>query len=217
MCCIGEDGAAAADWLILFRGVRSLVEMAKEQVLDGPLAPLSTLARRQLARCSRSRRRELQAQKQQRGQGGEGEGEEEEGGGGAGSAALRELLHAIDDAGDDEEPNGRTYAAAADSLAFCFEVVELEGKRGGDGVLAAGFQAFFWLYRVEDDFVLCLQQQRPIALVIYAHFVVLLKTMDWSWIIGDWPNHLMAQIYEAVDESWRVRLRWPIEQVGWQP
>lgn len=79
------------------------------------------------------------------------------------------------------------------------------------------FQAFFWLYHISDDFVLCLQQQHSTAMVIYAHFVVLIKRLDWSWTIENWPNHLMSQVYESVDQSWRAWLRWPMEQVGWKP
>lgn len=210
----GGSTTTTADWLTLYHGVRSLIELSSDRVLDGPLAPLSSHARRQLRRNRRS--------KPGGGGGGgittaaaeEGEGERgKEGGGSGGSAALRELrLHM-----DDDEPNLGTYEKAVDSLDFAWEVVEAEERRGGGGALAASFQAFFWLYRVSDDFVLCLQQRQPMALVIYAHFVVLLKTMDWTWIIGCWPSHLMAQIYGSLDESWRVRVRWPMEQVGWQP
>ncbi|KAB2569192.1 hypothetical protein DBV05_g12134, partial [Lasiodiplodia theobromae] len=207
----GATGGGAADWLILFRGVRSLVELAKEQVLDGPLAPLASLARRQLERSSKLGVTAATAGR--KGEGDEG-GKQEEG---AGSAALRELRRCID-ADEREEPNVRTYREMVDSLAFCFRVVEAEERRGaGAGALAANFQAFFWLYRISDDFVLCLQQRLPMAMVIYAHFVVLIKSMDWTWVIGSWPSHLMGQIYESLDEGWRGRLRWPMEQVGWQP
>lgn len=232
MCVVDDAGSMTtttmtADWLTLYHGVRSLIELSSDRVLDGPLAPLSSHARRQLRRNRRSKPDGggvvgggnsggvITAAEMGKG---EGEGERERGkeGGGSGSgssAALRELrLHM-----DDDEPNLGTYEKAVDSLEFAWEVVEAEERRGGGGALAASFQAFFWLYRVSDDFVLCLQQRQPMALVIYAHFVVLLKTMDWTWIIGSWPSHLMAQIYASLDESWRVRLRWPMEQVGWQP
>ncbi|GME29237.1 Rta1 domain protein [Neofusicoccum parvum] len=225
LVCVVDDGAAGgrttADWLVLYHGVRSLIDLSSDRVLDGPLAPLSSHARRQLRRNRRS--------KPGGGGGGgggittasaeEGEGERGKEGGGrsssGSSAALRKLRLQMDR--DDDEPNLGTYEKAVDSLEFAWEVVEAEERRGGGGALAASFQAFFWLYRVSDDFVLCLQQRQPMALVIYAHFVVLIKTMDWTWIIGNWPSHLIAQIYGSLDESWRVRVRWPMEQVSWQP
>lgn len=183
--------AGTADWLVLFRGVRSLVEMSESRVLEGPLAPLSSHALRQLERHKDNATAENR------------------------STPLSELQKHIDENSKDE-PNFRTYKQAVDSLAFCFSVVSAEEKLGR-GMLAANFQAFLWLYRVSDDFVLCLQQQHATAMVIYAHFVVLIKRLDWSWIIENWPNHLMSQVYESVDQSWRAWLRWPMEQVGWRP
>ena len=57
---------------------------------------------------------------------------------------------------------------------------------------------FVWLYRLNDDFVLCLQQRKPIALVILAHIIVLLNDLSSFWWIGGWIDHIMSEIYGAL-------------------
>ena len=76
---------------------------------------------------------------------------------------------------------------------------------------------FVWLYRLSDEFVLCLQQRKPIALVILAHIVVLLNDLSSFWWIGGWIDHIMSEVYAALTEEYRTWMRWPIEEIGWLP
>lgn len=185
LVCTNEG---VADWLILFRGVRSLVELSDMRVLEGPLAPLSTCALLQVHRFSNDHSPQ-------------------------GECMLVEELKLFVDEICADDPNFPTYSAAVEGLSHCFNVVHLEEK-SGRGVQAANVQAFIWLYRISDDFVLCLQQRLPMALVIYAHFVVLAKRMDWTWIMEGWIDHLVSEIYDSLSQEWRVWLQRPLDQIG---
>lgn len=69
------------------------------------------------------------------------------------------------------------------------------------------------LYTLPDDFLLELQQQRPIALVFLAFFVVLLNVLDSVWFIHRWPQHIMEGIYQSLDCHYRRFVQWSMPQV----
>lgn len=76
---------------------------------------------------------------------------------------------------------------------------------------------FIWPYRVPDHYLYLLRQRAPGALVIYAHFSVLLKHLDTHWWMKDWAEYLISQIYGLLDEEHRLWIRGPIEEIGWVP
>ncbi|KAE8385451.1 hypothetical protein BDV23DRAFT_164916 [Aspergillus alliaceus] len=68
---------------------------------------------------------------------------------------------------------------------------------------------FGWLYRLPKIFVTDLQEQRPLSLVLFAFFVVLLKDISGYWFIDGWPKHIMTGIYQCLDEGHRPWIQWP--------
>lgn len=74
---------------------------------------------------------------------------------------------------------------------------------------------FGWLFRMNDNFLERLQQHEPIPLTIYAHFVVLIRTMEQFWYMQGWTHHVMGGIWDSMPQEHRAWLHWPIEKVGW--
>lgn len=76
---------------------------------------------------------------------------------------------------------------------------------------------YYWLYCMENDFLDLIVQRRPLALVVFAHFVVLLRVLSGCWWMQGWTTHLMQEIWELLDEDHRLWICWPIEELGWRP
>lgn len=70
---------------------------------------------------------------------------------------------------------------------------------------------------MDDQFIEMLNQRSPLALVVFAHFAVLLKYLGSCWWMQGWPTHLLQEIWEHLDQEHRVWIRWPIEEIGWLP
>lgn len=74
---------------------------------------------------------------------------------------------------------------------------------------------FIWPYQLEDEFTNNLQGKDQGALVILAHFAVLLKVFSFSiWFLQGWSEHLLDGAQKHLDEYHRPWLEWPIEQMA---
>ncbi|OJD34016.1 c6 zinc finger protein [Diplodia corticola] len=177
-----------AEWLILLRGVRAIMETTGDSIRHSALSPLFTTAS---ARVQKFYAHDPAS------------GDEH-----PRVAELRELV--ADVAGD--SPNLPTYLAAIDDVSRCFACVFDDSSSS-----ASSQTVFIWMYRVSDDFVLCLQQRQPVALTVFAYFVVLLNELGNSWWMQGWVYHLLAGIHDALDEGSKSWIRWPMERLGWIP
>ena len=73
---------------------------------------------------------------------------------------------------------------------------------------------FRWLYCIDQDFVACVQRQEPFALLVLAHFALLLETISGGWYIQTWRDHLITTIGRLLPEEYQFWLQWPAEQAG---
>jgi len=74
---------------------------------------------------------------------------------------------------------------------------------------------FIWPYQLEDEFTDALQGRSQVALVLLAHFAVLLKLFSFSiWFLQGWSEHLLDGAQKHLDEYHRPWLEWPVEQTA---
>ncbi|KAE8350840.1 hypothetical protein BDV28DRAFT_159272 [Aspergillus coremiiformis] len=76
---------------------------------------------------------------------------------------------------------------------------------------------FIWLIRVPYDFIALFQDHQPLAMVIVGYFCVLLHHLEWMWFMKGRSVHILSQIYARLSPTYRVWIRWPIEQIGFLP
>lgn len=62
---------------------------------------------------------------------------------------------------------------------------------------------------VDDEYLDLLKRRQPEALVIFAHFAVLLHWNRDSWIIGEGGQYLIQSITSHVGRHWAEWLHWP--------
>ncbi|KAL3496357.1 hypothetical protein BJX62DRAFT_251197 [Aspergillus germanicus] len=70
---------------------------------------------------------------------------------------------------------------------------------------------FSWLYTLPDAVLLALQNREPVSIVVFAFFAVLLKELDTTWFIAQWPEHIIQGIFDALETHHRQYIRWPME------
>ncbi|GME33134.1 uncharacterized protein CkaCkLH20_07958 [Neofusicoccum parvum] len=183
----GDDSGAA--FLLLMRGVRQIVEaVGEEAVFSGPLRA-----------CPRPERADLPAGR------GLHRPRRVEWAGPVGR--LRAFVAGSADACAD------AVLRAVDDLARCF------GDTCGDGSGGARPQEqviLAWLFRIstQDRFVECLRQKRPLALLVLAHFAVLLRMLDHVWFMAGWAGHILAAIRDIIGREYGEQLAWPMQEVG---
>ncbi|KAL0937040.1 retinol dehydrogenase 12 [Colletotrichum truncatum] len=131
------------------------------------------------------------------------------------SRALVDLRCATLDSLNTASVDRIVYVEALHRLTTCFSAVF-----GDDDIKCRPISAqtaFAWLYHVSEEFMQRLQTKENIALAFFAFFVVLLKHMDGVWMLEGWPDHLMSGIYNTMSPVTRIWIRWPMQQIEWQP
>lgn len=78
-------------------------------------------------------------------------------------------------------------------------------------------KSFTWVVKVGEDYLSLLSNRHPEALIIFAHFCVLLKQAESIYWFKNWPRKLISAIYHSLDEAYRLWIRWPLEQIGYYP
>lgn len=124
---------------------------------------------------------------------------------------LRQLRHLITAAHEHSHPYYESYCGALDMLHYTHQAIQSNSHLAPPELFP---QVFGWLYTLPDNVLMELQQLQPLALVLYAFFVVLLKELDSVWFIRQWPEHILSGIYHHLDDYHRQLIQWPMEQLG---
>ncbi len=71
---------------------------------------------------------------------------------------------------------------------------------------------YFWPGTVSQEYIELVYDRRPEALVILAHYCVLLKQIHWIWYLKDVGLNMLAAIQRELDAKWRPWIQWPLDQ-----
>lgn len=69
---------------------------------------------------------------------------------------------------------------------------------------------FSWLYTLPDCVVSDMEAKRPVALLLFGFFAVLLNELDSVWFIHGWSQHIIKGIHTQLDDWHRLYLQWPL-------
>ncbi|TKA27215.1 hypothetical protein B0A50_04552 [Salinomyces thailandicus] len=61
-----------------------------------------------------------------------------------------------------------------------------------------------------------LKRRVPQALIILAHYCVLLDILDSRWWINGWSSNVVRDIMGSLDEQWQSWIEWPVRSVVWK-
>lgn len=112
------------------------------------------------------------------------------------SEALRDLTH-----------EKETYAETINHLGTSLEQL-MNGSEPKDF-------AFCWTFYIPVRFPELVRERKPFALVILAHFAVILHQLRETWWMGDWATRILKEVVDELDGEWYDLLSWPADAMGW--
>lgn len=71
-----------------------------------------------------------------------------------------------------------------------------------------------WIHLVPERYMALLSTRQPGALVIFAHYAVLLRRGEHYWFLGGLAERILRVAEAMVPGEWGVWLEWPREQIG---
>ncbi|PVH70417.1 hypothetical protein DL98DRAFT_472700 [Cadophora sp. DSE1049] len=182
---MNENGLA--DWLLVFRGIKIILDSTYGRLLNTSLAPiLATGRRRELARETKSHNIHID---------------------------LGDLWRLVSETVPDPGIRG-VYIREIEELSKSFYMKQEAASRSHE---SESTDVFIWLFGVSDEYLNLLGKRTPESLTIFAYFCTLIKDLEWAWWMNGWSFQLISVIYHLLDHSHRAWLQWPIAQLGWLP
>ncbi|KEF61681.1 uncharacterized protein A1O9_03249 [Exophiala aquamarina CBS 119918] len=114
------------------------------------------------------------------------------------------LLRAMLDSADLSASSIQTCLASLEVLQSTFDSENML-----DEPSASTHQAFSWLVTLSEPFTELVDQRKPEALVILAHYAVILHRRRQSWAIGQAGRRTLDQIRQYLGKRWDRWLEWP--------
>jgi hypothetical protein len=74
--------------------------------------------------------------------------------------------------------------------------------------------AFCWPFRVPVRYQDLVRERKPFALVLLAHYAVILHHLRDSWWMGDWGIRILRRVDTCLDPQFRHLISWPIDATG---
>ncbi|KAI8263248.1 hypothetical protein K4K58_013121 [Colletotrichum sp. SAR11_239] len=179
--------SAFPDWTFLLSGACSLIKLLNARIYDGPLLPIIRYATERFFTA----RDETSAHPEN----------------------LENLRKLIGSNCRDENLLD-IYNYAIDELRHPLSLALNGGGHGMDIM-----DMFIWKYFVAEDFLPLLKtpETNQEAVVIYAHFCIVLGKLESQWWLQGWAKHLISQAWALLDESYKPWIQWPMEELGWVP
>ncbi|KIX09982.1 uncharacterized protein Z518_01063 [Rhinocladiella mackenziei CBS 650.93] len=104
----------------------------------------------------------------------------------------------------------QAYDLAIHSLLSTFIQASLLKTRGDGTILAT----FVWPLNLSPKFLDLLGEKQPEAMIILAHYCVLIywgesTDSNDTWFINGWAHYMLDTIKESIPEAWQEHLEWP--------
>ncbi|KAL9137357.1 MAG: hypothetical protein Q9175_001429 [Cornicularia normoerica] len=74
--------------------------------------------------------------------------------------------------------------------------------------------AFLWPVMIPQEFITMLNEKRPEALVLLAHYCVILHHLNDYWWMRGWAMHIINNIHRELDENWLYFIQWPTSVIS---
>lgn len=71
--------------------------------------------------------------------------------------------------------------------------------------------ALIWPGTITEQYILLLDQRRPEALIVLAHYCVLLKRINSCWYFDGVGKNMLGQIDKLLGEEWKPGIKWALE------
>ncbi len=106
------------------------------------------------------------------------------------------------------------YSGALIALSRAFVSAQSAKEKGWFTMFTA---VQIWPARISTEYLELLKARDPAALVLLAHYCVLLEPLEQAWYMSGFRKRLLERIYGQLDEEWRQWLEWPFAEAGLKP
>lgn len=179
-----------AEWLVLLRGVRLIVTTRRQNIFKGVMAPSDADEGMMKQRYISPGWLEIWRGDQRQ---------------------LLEVRQLVRQRSADFV-QGDMYVSLVDSLMQTFEdaYVKMSAHRERVGLtqIIVG-----WLYRLPEAYISLLQEKQPPALVILAHWSILLQYMRSVWYMRGWDYHVIDGVQRFLPWDWKEWASWPLRRI----
>ncbi|OBT46048.1 hypothetical protein VE00_03739 [Pseudogymnoascus sp. WSF 3629] len=98
-----------------------------------------------------------------------------------------------------------TYTLAIQGLKESFMLISSKDRDNG--------MVLSWPITVSQEYIAFLRSRRQMALVILAHYAVILYGVRDTWWAMGWGSKLIQELDQVVEDEWKSLLAWPMEQI----
>ena len=127
------------------------------------------------------------------------------------SHRIIDLLSLIKDI--ESQDDRRAYSLAIHELLKAYTQCWFFRAHGRPWVIAA----FVWPNVLSERYLELLGEQKPQALIILAHFSILIHWSEHDWFFRGWAPDLLRNIRATIGEEWHEYLKWPEEVTNAPP
>lgn len=68
-----------------------------------------------------------------------------------------------------------------------------------------------WILRIPPEYLDLLQDRKPLALIILAHYCVVMYHLRKRWWMGDWGVRVLQEICDLLGRDRLATIKWPID------
>jgi hypothetical protein len=99
-----------------------------------------------------------------------------------------------------------TYALAIQGVKDCAKLVSSKDHDNG--------MVLSWPISVSLEYIALLGSRQQMALVILAHYAVILDQIRDSWWVMGWGSMLIQEVYQLVNDEWKSLVAWPMDKIA---
>ncbi|KAL3487380.1 hypothetical protein BJX62DRAFT_213698 [Aspergillus germanicus] len=175
-----------SEWLVLLHGVRAILAQKQSEIFTGDLEP-APKAQKTIEQDDTSIA-QLDSEFAQH------------------TTRLHEVRFLI--TAEITTTDREIYLAALDDLLRCFKDAQASRKANECPTDLMQF-TIGWTFRLSAAVIDRLEGREPVALVILAHWAILLRYMRSVWFMEGWDAHIVKGIRECLPEEFRRWVEWP--------
>ncbi|KAH6666064.1 hypothetical protein B0J14DRAFT_605216 [Halenospora varia] len=105
----------------------------------------------------------------------------------------------------------QTYTSALIALSRAFVMAEAAKEKGLFSIWTA---VQIWPARISMDYLELLKKRDPGALVLLAHYCVLLEPLEEHWFMTGFRKRLLMRIWRQLDVELKKWIEWPMKEAG---
>ena len=109
----------------------------------------------------------------------------------------------------DSSEDASVYHEALDALRRLFAMIATPNQ-----TMSTKTIIYCWPVQVSQRYLLLMSERQPKALVILAHYCIMLNMLDTFWFMEGCAGRVLRQCRQDLSDGWLPHIQWPLSVVG---